>query len=38
MRVRLFITSFNDTLFPAVGQAVVRLLGRLGQPVEFPEG
>ncbi len=38
MRVALFITCFNDTLFPEVGQAVVRLLRRLGQDVEFPDG
>jgi L-lactate dehydrogenase complex protein LldE len=37
MRVGLFITCFNDTLFPEVGRAVVRLLRRLGQEVEFPE-
>src|SRR4051794_3584370 len=37
MRVALFITCFNDTLFPQTGRAVVRLLERLGQTVEFPE-
>jgi L-lactate dehydrogenase complex protein LldE len=36
MRVSLFITCFNDTLFPTTGQAVVLLLERLGQAVEFP--
>ncbi len=36
MRVALFITCFNDLLFPQVGQAVVRLLERLGVAVEFP--
>jgi L-lactate dehydrogenase complex protein LldE len=36
MRVALFITCFNDTLFPETGQAVVRLLERLGHEVEFP--
>ncbi len=36
MRVALFITCFNDVLFPEVGQAVVRLLRRLGHEVEFP--
>jgi L-lactate dehydrogenase complex protein LldE len=36
MRVSLFITCFNDTLFPHTGQAVVRLLERLGHTVEFP--
>lgn len=38
MRVALFITCFNDLLFPGVGRAVVTLLRRLGQEVEFPEG
>jgi L-lactate dehydrogenase complex protein LldE len=37
MRVALFITCFNDTLFPAVGQATVAVLERLGHTVEFPE-
>lgn len=37
MRVALFITCFNDALFPGVGRATVRLLRRLGQEVEFPE-
>jgi len=36
MRVSLFITCFNDTLFPETGRAVVRVLERLGQTVEFP--
>lgn len=36
MRVALFITCFNDLLFPEVGQAVVRLLRHLDQEVEFP--
>ena len=36
MRVSLFITCFNDTLFPGTGQAVVKLLERLGHTVEFP--
>jgi L-lactate dehydrogenase complex protein LldE len=36
MRVSLFITCFNDTLFPKTGQAVVRLLERLGHTVDFP--
>jgi L-lactate dehydrogenase complex protein LldE len=34
--VALFITCFNDLLFPQVGQAVVRLLERLDVRVEFP--
>ena len=37
MRVALFITCFNDTLFPSTGQAVVTLLERLGHEVVFPE-
>jgi L-lactate dehydrogenase complex protein LldE len=37
VRVALFITCFNDTLFPRTGQAVVELLERLGCTVEFPE-
>jgi L-lactate dehydrogenase complex protein LldE len=38
MRIALFITCLNDTLFPATGRAVVALLERLGHQVEFPEG
>ncbi len=38
MRVSLFITCYNDTLFPGTGQAVVRVLERLGHTVEFPAG
>ncbi|HEX8997785.1 MAG TPA: (Fe-S)-binding protein [Ktedonobacterales bacterium] len=38
MRVALFITCFNDTLFPGVGIATTRLLERLGHTVDFPEG
>jgi L-lactate dehydrogenase complex protein LldE len=37
MRVALFITCFNDTLFPQVGISTVQLLERLGQTVDFPE-
>lgn len=37
MKVALFITCFNDLLFPDVGKAVVELLNRLGHQVEFPE-
>src|SRR5215831_11241029 len=37
MRIALFITCFNDTLFPQVGIATTRLLARLGHTVEFPE-
>ena len=36
MRVSLFITCYNDTLFPETGKAVVRVLERLGHQVEFP--
>jgi L-lactate dehydrogenase complex protein LldE len=36
MRVSLFITCFNDTLFPSTGRAVVSLLERLGHSVDFP--
>ncbi|HET8979177.1 MAG TPA: (Fe-S)-binding protein [Solirubrobacteraceae bacterium] len=35
-RVALFITCFNDTLFPRTGQAMVALLERLGVGVDFP--
>jgi L-lactate dehydrogenase complex protein LldE len=38
MRVALFVTCFNDTLFPATGRAVVELLERLGHEVVFPDG
>ncbi|MFD5097519.1 (Fe-S)-binding protein [Streptomyces albidochromogenes] len=37
MRVALFVTCVNDALFPRTGQAVVRLLERLGVEVEFPQ-
>jgi L-lactate dehydrogenase complex protein LldE len=37
VRVSLFITCFNDTLFPATGRAVVAVLERLGCEVVFPE-
>ncbi len=35
MRVALFITCITDTLFPQTGQAVVRVLERLGHQVSF---
>ncbi len=35
MRIALFITCFNDTLFPNTGIAMVRLLERLGHTVTF---
>jgi L-lactate dehydrogenase complex protein LldE len=37
VRVSLFVTCFNDTLFPATGRAVVSVLERLGHEVVFPE-
>ncbi|MFJ8624970.1 (Fe-S)-binding protein [Kitasatospora sp. NPDC093550] len=37
MRVALFITCFNDTMFPGTGRAVVSVLERLGHTVEFPQ-
>jgi L-lactate dehydrogenase complex protein LldE len=37
VRVALFVTCFNDTLFPHTGRAVVQLLERLGCEVDFPE-
>ncbi len=37
MRIALFITCYNDTLFPETGQAVVTVLERLGHQVEFPQ-
>ncbi|WP_156724807.1 (Fe-S)-binding protein [Streptomyces apocyni] len=36
MRVALFLTCVNDTLYPDTGRAVVRLLARLGVEVDFP--
>jgi L-lactate dehydrogenase complex protein LldE len=38
VRIALFITCYNDTLFPEVGVAVVRVLERLGHQVDFPAG
>ena len=35
VRVSLFITCYNDTLFPQTGKAVVQVLERLGHQVEF---
>ncbi len=37
MRVALFLTCVNDTLYPDTGRAVVKLLARLGVDVDFPE-
>jgi L-lactate dehydrogenase complex protein LldE len=38
VRIALFITCFNDTLFPETGIAMTRLLERLGHEVVFPRG
>ena len=38
MRVGLFVTCFNDTLFPQVGRATLAVLERLGVTVDFPAG
>jgi L-lactate dehydrogenase complex protein LldE len=36
VRISLFVTCFNDTLFPQTGRAVVRLLERLDCEIDFP--
>lgn len=36
MRIGLFITCVNDLVFPQTGQAVVKLLERLGHEIAFP--
>lgn len=36
MHISLFITCFNDTLFPETGKAMVHLFERLGHMVVFP--
>ena len=36
MRISLFITCFNDSLFPGTGRATVQLLERLGHTIDFP--
>ena len=38
MRASLFITCYNDTLFPETGRAVVALLERLGVELSFHAG
>ena len=38
VRASLFITCFNDTLFPETGRATVRLLERLGVDGRLPAG
>ncbi len=37
MRIALFITCFNDTLYPGTGRAVLTVLERLGHTVDFPQ-
>lgn len=36
MNIALFITCYNDTLFPETGKAVVSIFERLGHSVNFP--
>ena len=36
MRIALFVTCFDDTLFPEAGRATVEVLERLGHEVVFP--
>ena len=36
--VQLFVTCIIDTLYPEVGEAVVKVLQRAGVTVEFPAG
>ncbi len=36
MQISIFITCFNDTLYPETGKAMVKLLERLGHTVDFP--
>ncbi len=36
--VQLFVTCLIDTLKPEIGEAIVRVLGRAGVRVTFPEG
>jgi L-lactate dehydrogenase complex protein LldE len=38
MRASLFITCYNDTLYPETGRAVVKLLERLGVTLDFNPG
>jgi L-lactate dehydrogenase complex protein LldE len=37
VRISLFITCYNDALFPDTGKAVVAVLERLGHSIEFRE-
>lgn len=36
MNISLFITCFNDTLYPETGRAVVSVLEKLGHKIHFP--
>ena len=36
MRIGLFLTCINDTMYPETGKAVVRLMERLGHEIDFP--
>ncbi|MDL4774431.1 MULTISPECIES: (Fe-S)-binding protein [Thermomonosporaceae] len=36
MKIALFVTCVNDTMYPGTGKAMVRLLRRLGHEVDFP--
>ena len=36
MKVALFVTCLNDTMFPGTGKSTVKLLNRLGVDAEFP--
>jgi L-lactate dehydrogenase complex protein LldE len=37
MKIALFITCFNDVIYPETGRAVVTVLERLGHEILFPE-
>lgn len=37
MKIALFVTCVNNTLFPSTGRAVVTVLERLGHQVTFPQ-
>ncbi|MGD8190256.1 (Fe-S)-binding protein [Brevibacillus ginsengisoli] len=37
MKVSLFITCLSDAIYPQVGEAMTRILGRLGVHLHFPE-
>ena len=38
MKVNLFVTCIVDTLYPEIGEAVVKVLERGGAQVESPSG